>query len=29
MVAYRQPVTADVNVFDKDAEVGAAVGAYV
>ena len=29
MVAYRQPVLFDVNVFDKDAAVGAAVGARV
>ncbi len=32
MVAYRQPVLLDVNVFDKDANgaaVGAAVGARV
>ena len=29
MVAYRQPVLLDVNVFDKDAVVGAAVGARV
>ncbi len=29
MVAYRQPVLLDVNVFDKDAAVGAAVGACV
>ena len=29
MVAYRQPVLPDVNVFDKDAAVGAAVGARV
>ena len=29
MVAYRQPVLLDVNVFDKDAPVGAAVGACV
>ncbi len=29
MVAYRQPVMLDRNVFDKDAAVGAAVGARV
>ena len=29
MVAYRQPVLLDVNVFDKDAAVGGAVGATV
>ena len=29
MVAYRQPVLLDVNVFDKDAAVGMAVGVYV
>ncbi len=29
MVAYRQPVLPDVNVFDKDAAVGEMVGAYV
>ena len=29
MVAYRQPVLLDVNVFVKDAPVGAAVGACV
>ena len=29
MVAYRQPVMLDVNVFDKDAAVGAMVGARV
>ena len=29
MVAYWQPVMPDVNVFDKDAAVGAAVGARV
>ncbi len=29
MVAYRQPVLLDVNVFDKDAKVGEMVGAYV
>jgi hypothetical protein len=29
MVAYRQPVMLDLNVFDKDAAVGAAVGARV
>ncbi len=29
MVAYRQPVLLDVNVFVKDAAVGAAVGACV
>ena len=27
MVAYRQPVLLDLNVFDKDGVVGAAVGA--
>ena len=29
MVAYRQPVLLDVNVFDKDAAVGEMVGACV
>ncbi len=29
MVAYRQPLLFDVNVFDKDAAVGTAVGAVV
>jgi hypothetical protein len=29
MVAYRQPVLLDVNVFDKDAAVGEMVGARV
>jgi hypothetical protein len=29
MVAYRQPVKTDVNVFDKDAAVGEMVGACV
>jgi len=29
MVAYRQPVLPDVNVFDKDAAVGEMVGARV
>ncbi len=29
MVAYRQPVKLDVNVFDKDAAVGEMVGACV
>ena len=29
MVAYRQPVKTDVNVFDKDAAVGEMVGTPV